>query len=125
MHSASVPHESPWDGSGLEVLGTADFSGERLNRSGTYVVCYSAKWCPVTRRFMPKFSRLKGTLPATFAIADITDLQSPLWDSFRIRITPSIVVFRDGVILQRVDGKRFFGIRDARLAELTAVLARR
>jgi thioredoxin-like negative regulator of GroEL len=115
----------PWAGTGLEVLGPGDFSDGRLNRPGTFVVCFAAEWCPVTRRFMPKFLGLRGTLPAQIILADITDLKNPLWDDFRIRITPSIIVFREGEVLLRLDGRRFFGLKDAELARLTASLVPR
>jgi len=107
-----------WSSTGLEVLSTSDFPDGRLNRPGTYVVCFGATWCPPTRRFMPKFVALKGTLGAQVAIADITDRNDPLWDEFRIRITPSIIVFRDGNVQMRLDGRRFFGISDSDLTKL-------
>jgi thioredoxin-like negative regulator of GroEL len=107
-----------WTPLGLEVFTRKDFPDGRLNRPGTFVVCFGAMWCPVTRRFMPKFLGLKGKLPGTLAIADITDTKDPLWDTFRIRITPSILVFRDGVVQMRVDGRRFFGVTKSALAGL-------
>lgn len=99
-----------WAESGLEVLGTSDFSATSLHRPGLYVVCFAAEWCPVTRRFMPRFLRCRVPEGSRLAIADITDLNSPLWDSFRIRITPSVLVFQDGQLAIRLDGKRFLGI---------------
>lgn len=108
--------DAPWSSSGLEVLGTKDFSGEHLNRPGTFVVCFGAEWCPPTRRFVPKFVARKGAIPGVLAIADITDLKSPLWDTFRIRITPSIIVFRDGAAWMRLDGRRFVAITASALA---------
>jgi Thioredoxin len=107
-----------WSSSGLEVFTAADFSQERLQRPGMYVVCFGAAWCPVTRRFMPKFAAEAGKLPGTLAIADITELNSPLWDTFRIKISPSILVFRDGGLVTRADGRRMLGITRAKLTEL-------
>lgn len=118
MPTEGASTHPPWATVGLEVLQSSDFHGGQLNRSGLYVVCYAAEWCPVTRRFMPRFSALRATVHATLAIADITDLESPLWDDFQIRITPSIIVFNDGKVLQRVDGKRFIGITAGRLSVL-------
>lgn len=110
--------DHPWASSGLEILGEEDFSGTSLNRPGTYIVCFGAAWCPITRRFVPRFVRERGRLEGTLAIADITDRSSPLWETFCIRITPSIVVFRDGRETRRVDGKRFFGVTATALAKL-------
>ena len=110
--------EVTWQYTGLEILHEGDFSGERLRREGTYVVCFGALWCPITRRFLPKFVRARERMPGTCAVADVTDRESPLWDTFRIRITPSILVFRHGVVDRRVDGRRFFGITAGALARL-------
>lgn len=71
---------------------------------------------------MPKFVAERGKMGGTLAIADITDLDSPLWDVFNVRITPSIIVFRDGEIQRRVDGKRFIGITTSALAQLESSL---
>ena len=105
--------DNPWASSGLEVIRSRDLPNGRLNRPGAYVVCFGAYWCGFTRRFMPQFAARKGTIPASFAIADITDREDPLWDTFRIRITPTVIVFRDGEVVLRVDGRRFFGISQA------------
>ncbi len=107
-----------WAGTGLEILGEQDFTGTHLNRVGVRVVCFGAAWCPVTRRFIPRFVEARGKIGGTLAIADITELDSPLWDTFRIRITPSIIVFRDGEAHTRVDGRRFIGITRSALAKL-------
>jgi len=113
-----------WSSTGLEVLREVDFPGGRLNRPGTFVVCFGATWCPITRRFMPKFVALREKLWPTLAIADITDTKSPLWDTFRIRITPSIIVFRDGEVHSRIDGRRFLGVTRSDLAGLERGFAR-
>lgn len=113
---------SPWNSTGLEVLRDADFQGDRLDRPGTFVVCFGAAWCPITRRFMPKFTAEREKIRGTLAIADITDTDDPLWDTFRIRITPSILVFQDGKLKTRIDGKRFIGITSSGLARLEEAL---
>jgi thioredoxin-like negative regulator of GroEL len=118
MFVGRAPAGEPWASTGLEILSATDFSAGRLRRTGTYVVCFGAGWCHPTRQFMPKFVALKGGLPASLAIADITELESPLWDDFQIRITPSIIVFRDGAIVSRLDGRRFVGITQSALAKL-------
>jgi thioredoxin-like negative regulator of GroEL len=111
-----------WDSTGLEVLRTNDFEATRLKRDGTYAVCFGATWCPATRGFVPKFVARKESLPAKLAIADITELNDPLWDSFKIKITPTIVVFQTGAPVGRIDGRRFVGLRSSDLVRLTDLL---
>lgn len=112
-----------WQTTSLEVLREADFSGTRLNRAGTYVVCFGAEWCPITRRFIPRFQSIQGRIRGTLAIADITSLESTLWETFHIRITPSILAFRDGETIARLDGKRFLGVSGSALARLEVALS--
>lgn len=111
-----------WDSTGLEVLKTGDFDGTRLKRPGIYAVCFGATWCPPTRQFVPKFVARNGHLPATLAMADITAWEDPLWDVFDIKITPTMVVFRDGEPVSRFDGRRMLGLRESDLDKLAASL---
>jgi hypothetical protein len=113
-----------WEGVGLEVLRTTDFDAARLKRERTYVVCFGATWCPWTRRSLPKFAAREARLPARLAIADITACKDPLWDSFKIKITPTIVVFREGDSVGRFDGRGLLGLRDSDLDRLTDLLGR-
>lgn len=117
--------ERSWDSTGLEILRENDFSGVRLNRPGIYVVCFGATWCPVTRRFIPKLLAEKTKIGGTLAIADITDTHGALWDTFRIRITPSILVFQDGSVYLRFDGRRFIGVSSSELSRLVATVPAR
>jgi len=117
--------EQTWAFTGLEVLHPTDFLGGRLDRPGTAVVCFGATWCPVTRRFLPRFLALNGRVRGTLMIADISDRDDPLWDVFHIRITPSILVFDDGALRTRIDGRRMIGITSAALARFEAQLSPR
>lgn len=111
-----------WESTGLEVLRADDFEATHLKRDGTYAVCFGATWCRPTRNFVPKFVARERRLPAKLAVADITDRKDPLWDSFQIKITPSMFVFRDGTPVVRYDGRRFFGLKDSDLDRLTDFL---
>jgi thioredoxin-like negative regulator of GroEL len=113
-----------WESTGLEVLRTNDFEGTHLKRDGTYAVCFGATWCRPNRGFVPKFVARNGRLPAQLAIADITERNDPLWDSFRIRITPTVLVFRDRTPVGRFDGRRFIGLRDSDLDRLADLLGK-
>jgi hypothetical protein len=111
-----------WDRFGLEVLRSPDFDDQRLRRDGIYAVCFGATWCLPTRRFAPKFVARAPEFPGQFAFADITAMDEPLWDTFEIKITPTMVVFRDGVAVGRFDGRRVLGLREADLDRLTEML---
>ena len=107
-----------WASTGLEVLRTVDFDGTRLRRPGVYAVCFGATWCPPTRAFVPKFVARNGHVAATLAMADITEWEDPLWDTFQIKITPTMAIFRDGELVARFDGRRMIGLKDSDLDKL-------
>ena len=44
-----------------------------------------------------------GNIESTF-IADITDVDSKLWDSFDINVVPTMAVFRNGALVKRWNG---------------------
>jgi hypothetical protein len=113
---------SEWDATGFEVLGPSAFAGTRLRKMGRIAVCFGASWCPWTRRFVRRFGALPTSENTRVSIADLTDTNSPLWDSFRIRVTPSIVCFEDGEPVLRIDGRRLLGIRGRDLHRLERFL---
>lgn len=117
-----MARDRPWTDTGLEILKEDDFEGTRLKRPGTHIVCFGAEWCPFTRRFIPRFVAAQDQLRGALAIADLTETKSPLWETFRIRIVPTLIVFREGEVLTRVDGKRFVGISAPALGDLASFL---
>jgi thioredoxin-like negative regulator of GroEL len=118
---ASKP-KATWESTGLEVLTTVDFDGTTLKRPGLYAVCFGATWCPPTRSFVPKFVARNGKVPGTLAMGDITEWEDPLWDTFGIKITPTMAVFQDGALVGRFDGRRMLGLRESDLDKLESLL---
>jgi thioredoxin 1 len=94
----------------LERIGAEAFDGLRLARSGTWTVAFLADWCPFCQEFEPTFSALAALPGISLLVADLTDEESPLWDRFRIAVVPSVIVFRDGEPVFRVDGRSGYGL---------------
>tara|TARA_B100000953_G_scaffold100232_1_gene82329 strand:- start:1019 stop:1366 length:348 start_codon:yes stop_codon:yes gene_type:complete len=74
-----------------------------LNQKGKTVVIFSADWCPYCISFFNNWSEY-GKVDDV-CIADITDVDSDLWDSFNIEVVPTMVVFENGVLVKRWDGQ--------------------
>jgi thioredoxin 1 len=85
-------------------LGSADFDGKRLRETGTLAVLFAADWCPFCRRFAPIFESALKAKKLSGLLADLTDLDNPLWETFDIQVVPTVMVFRDGEVLYRKDG---------------------
>lgn len=93
----------------METLPATAFEKGRLRRDGTWVVAFYAEWCPFCRRFRPEFEALDGGTAFRTAIGDVSSEVSPLWDDFAIEVVPTVIVFRDGRPVFRVDSVEGFG----------------
>lgn len=106
----------------IDRIGTEAFEGERLLRPGRRAVVFAADWCPFCREFLPRFAPL-GTDDARPLFADLSDLDSPLWDRFHVDVVPTVIVFQDGIAVARVDGVSGEGIDSAGLERIRSSLA--
>jgi thioredoxin 1 len=104
----------------LERLDERAFDGKKLLRPGTRAVAFLAEWCGFCRDFGPQFAEI-GTRPQ-LAVADLTDLNSPLWEEFEVQVVPTVVVFRDGRPVLRRDGVAGEGLSAADLAAIRRAL---
>ena len=39
-----------------------------------------------------------------WAVADISDIDDPLWETFAVNIVPTVIVFKNGELVSRKDG---------------------
>ena len=107
----------------MEELGAEDFEGDRLKRPGTWAVGFLASWCPFCRAFRPKLEKRSGRFPFPLALADLSDEESPLWDSLHVEVVPTLVVFRDGQPVWRRDGRPGAGLDERDLDALATAVA--
>ena len=81
-----------------------DFDGKSLKNSGTIAALFYAEWFPFCRMFYSDFESAmsRGGLP--WAEVDISDTEDPLWETFDVRVVPTVVIFKDGQPVFRRDG---------------------
>lgn len=107
----------------MEPLAPGDTEGLVLRRPGHWVVAAVASWCGFCRTFRPKFEAREGAWSAHLGTLDLSDLQDPRWDTFGIRVVPTLLEFRDGRLVSRIDGRRFRGLKESDLDEMGRRLA--
>jgi thioredoxin 1 len=93
-------------------LGPSDFDGKRLKKRGTWVVLFAADWCPFCRKFSPIFNSSLAERKMASVLAGLDDYENPLWESFDIRVVPTVMVFSDGELIYRKDGALGQGLPD-------------
>jgi thioredoxin-like negative regulator of GroEL len=106
----------------VERLGAEAFRARQLLRPGAWIVNFSAGWCPFCQEFLPIFAALDSDPNFRLAIGDLTDIDSPLWDGFDLEVTPTLIAFRDGEVVARVNGRRWIGLSSDDLRKVRAAL---
>jgi len=87
----------------LEKLTEQNFVDLQISEhNGKSLIVFSADWCPYCISF---FNNLKEYSKITsILIADITDVESKLWDDFDLNVVPTMAIFDNGNLVKRWDG---------------------
>jgi len=87
----------------LPRLYDSNFINLKINEhKGKSIVIFSADWCPYCLSFFNNWEEY-GNIESVF-IADITDVDSGLWDTFDINVVPTMAIFKEGNLEKRWDG---------------------
>jgi thioredoxin len=78
---------------------------------------FLASWCPFCRRFQPVYEAAAKVSGTSWVSVDVSDDDSPLWDTFNIEIVPTIIVFKDGKEMWRKNGVRGRGLSEDSIKE--------
>ena len=82
---------------------------------GSHLVVFAAKWCGFCTRFINQAKAFESTVSLVLVDADEPD--ESLWEDYTIKIVPTLVLFRNGDIVFRRDGKSGMGLRLSDLEE--------
>jgi thioredoxin-like negative regulator of GroEL len=80
---------------------------ERIQALDQAVVLFAADWCGYCARFVPVFEQAARKAPPSLPLlhADISDDDTdPRWDMYGIRVVPTVIAFRKGQPVARLDG---------------------
>ena len=105
----------------IEVGDAEAFDREVLRARDPTVVMFWAEWCPFCRRFRPTFDARASQSDGRFAVVRLDDEDNPLWDTYGVKVVPSLAYFRGGALVARKDGRLGRGLA---ADDLDAFLAR-
>lgn len=94
----------------LDLKDASAFRKEVLASKDPTVALFWATWCPFCRKFKPEFDRLAAEKPWRFASVYLDDYENPLWDDYAVDVVPTLAMFRQGKVVERVDGILGYGL---------------
>ena len=86
-------------------LGKAVFEKIK-SEPGPHLFVFAAKWCRFCKRFIEQTKALQEPANVEIKLVNTDDPDKSLWDDFSIKIVPTIIVFKDGKSIFRIDGRR-------------------
>ena len=82
----------------------SDFQRTEPRRLDILTVLFATSWCPFCRQFRPIFESVLEAKGIRWSYVDMSDLESPLCDTFGVRVVPTVVAFKEGRPIFRSDG---------------------
>lgn len=94
----------------IQVNNKQDLNAE-LGKNKRVLALFYASWCPFCMRFLPIFNRKIANLDKTSVIhVLLDDYDNPLWGDYSIDAVPTIILFEDGEVCSRLDGRLGVGL---------------
>ncbi len=105
---------------GLKIsdwLGKQQFA-ELSNSPDAKIILFAAKWCGYCARFLGTAKDFKPSSDAQLFLIDADDPDESLWDDYKLRLVPTLIIFQSGKQLFRKDGMSGIGLRSSDLTEV-------
>lgn len=95
----------------IEVDNVQGLNAE-LKRNRRVLALFYASWCPYCTPFVPVFdSAVVGFASAVLHVL-LDNYDNPLWEDYDIGAVPTIILFEDGKVLSRLDGRLGSGLSE-------------
>ena len=108
-------------------LNVSDWKGkqgflELVKSNEPKLVLFSAHWCGYSERFLKVARSYEPSYNTELVLVDTDDPDESLWDEYKIRVVPTLVVFESGKETFRKEAVPGPGLREAQLVEALSIL---
>ncbi len=87
-----------------------DFKDGKLLRNEKIAIFFYAEWCPYWRKSFEHLKSLEESKLKVFRV-DLSDEDNALWASLKIRIVPTLIIYKEGTEIWRANGISMVGLR--------------
>jgi thiol-disulfide isomerase/thioredoxin len=92
---------------------------DEIKRKDKAFVLFYASWCPFSQRFLPMFEEYARSNPQE-CIRVMTDDKPDICEEYSIEYYPTVLLFKKGKVMKRLDAEPGLGLTKKQLKELTA-----
>lgn len=90
-----------------------------IRGKGRVIVLFYASWCPFSQRFLPIFEEYSKSNPRE-CLSVVIDERPELCEEYAIEYYPTVLLFKNGKVCERLDAEPGFGLTRKQLEELTS-----
>ncbi len=96
---------------------------EHINKGSQPIVAlFCATWCPFCVTFKKTFETRLPEIKSQVLIVILDDLDNPIWDKYTIEVVPTLAVFVNGKVVNRINGILGVGLGEKDIVELVDFL---
>jgi thioredoxin 1 len=101
----------------IEVANKRDLDSQ-LKKHRSVLALFYASWCPYCRSFLPVFGKNAPRQGVRVVLrVKVDDYDNPLWDEYSIEAVPTVILFNEGQVCRRLDGRLGYGLSEKQLKE--------
>lgn len=98
----------------MSEIGEKEDLDQILKEKKRVYVLFYASWCPFSQKFLPIFRKYSG-LTKESCVRVMMDNKDSLCEKYSIELFPTVILFEDGKMSERLDSKPHVGLNESQL----------
>ncbi len=101
----------------IEITNKSELE-KQLKINKRVLALFYSSWCPFCRRFLPAFDKNSSKYGFVLALrVKVDNDDNPLWEEYSVEAVPTVILFEEGKVCRRLDGRFGYGLSERQLEE--------
>jgi len=101
----------------IEISNKRDLESQ-LKKNKQALALFYASWCPYCRSFIAVFDKNAGKRGFDWALrVKVDGHANPLWEEYSLKAVPTVILFYEGKVCRRLDGRLGEGLSEKQFKE--------